>query len=62
MWAEYYCASQSETIPASYKHRLTSVVSPPAISVTPKPNHVLGYEKRDMKGEKRRRVPKEERR
>ena len=54
MWAEYYRASQSDTIPASYKYSLTSAVSPPAISVTPKPNHMLGYEKRDMKGEKRR--------
>jgi len=44
MWAEYYRALQSDTIPASCKHRLTSAVSPPAISVTPKPNHMLGYE------------------
>jgi hypothetical protein len=62
MWAEYYRASQSDTIPASYNHRLTSVVSPPVISVTPKPNHMLGYEKREMNGKKKRRVPKEERR
>ena len=62
MWAEYYRAAQSDTISASCKHRLTSVVSPPVISVTPKPNHMLGYGKRDMEGEKRKRVPKEERR
>lgn len=62
MWAEYYRASQSDTIPASCKHGLTSVVSPPVISVTPKSNHMLGYEKRDVKSEKRKRVPKEERR
>lgn len=60
MWAEYYRASQSDTIPASCKHTVTSVVSPPVISVTPKPNHMLGFEKRHMKGEQRRRVPKEE--
>lgn len=62
MWAEYYRASQSDTIPASCKHRLTSTVSPPVISVTPKPNPMLGYEKRATKGDKRKRAPKEERR
>jgi hypothetical protein len=60
MWAEYYRASQSDAIPVSCKRRLTSVVSPPVISGTSKPNHMLGYEKRDMKGEKREYLKKRE--